>query len=326
MKLLVTGAAGKVGQNFLARLRSQEAYADWEVVALCHNRKVEETGHVRTISGSLADAALVQRAMEGVTHVLHMAAVKESPDLAIDVAVKGMFLLLEEARRSPTLRQFVLISGDCTVGRIFHRYPEPITEVSPRMAYPGCYALTKVLEEVMIEQYQVQYGLRGTVLRAPWIMEKDDFKFALTFGSDQFGGPPWSALISAEEEADFAARGVVPLMLGATGVPLKRSFIHVDDLVSAIFAALGNPAAEQNLFNIAMNEPVDYAVVADYLARTRNIEAVEIQTPFHSNWLGNSKARLVLGWRPENDFEALIERAWTYMRDPGDPRKIWYPG
>ena len=27
------------------------------------------------------------------------------------------------------------------------------------MAYPGCYALSKVLEEVLLEQYGVQYDL-----------------------------------------------------------------------------------------------------------------------------------------------------------------------
>ena len=75
-----------------------------------------------------------------------------------------------------------------------------------------------------------------------------------------------------------------------------------------------------------MNEPVDYGAVAKYLAATRNIDAAEIPTPFHSNWLDNSKARHLLGWRPQVDFEALIERAWAYQRDPADPRKIWYPG
>jgi UDP-glucose 4-epimerase len=326
MKLLLTGATGKVGRHFLGAFLSRDTLRDWEIVALCHNRSLEPMPRVRVISGSQADAGVVRTAMEGVTHVLHMAAVKESPDLAIDVAIKGMFLLLEEARRSATLRQFVLISGDCAVGHIFHHYPAPITETSPRMAYPGCYALTKVLEEVMIEQYQIQYGLNGTVLRAPWIMEKDDFRFALAFGPDQFGGPAWSTLISADEEAELAGKGAVPLLLDAAGAPLKRNFVHVDDLVSAILAALDNRAAGGALFNISMNEPVDYAKVAEYLATTRSVEPAAIRTPFHSNWLDNSKARLLLGWQPHTDFEALVERAWAYERDPGDPRKIWYPG
>lgn len=326
MKILVTGATGKVGKEFLATFLGCEQYSSASVVALCHNRKVETDGRIEVINGSLSDPETIARAMDGVTHVLHMAAVKESPELVIDVAIKGMFLLLEAARQSPTFKQFVLIGGDCSVGHIFKDYPEPITETSPRKAYSGCYALTKVLEEVMIEQYQIQYGLNGTVLRAPWIMEKDDFRYALSFGADQFGGPVWSDLMSADKAARLGKGNFVPLMRDKTGAPLKRNFVHVDDLVAALIAAIDHPAAMQELFNIAMDEPVDYAQVADYLVRTRGMEAIEIPTPFHSNWLDNTKARSALGWRPQVDFEGMIERAWSYERSPGDPRKIWYPG
>jgi nucleoside-diphosphate-sugar epimerase len=326
MKLLLTGATGKVGQAFLRRLLACGEFANWRVVAVCHNRRIETSDRVEVVDGSLANPAVIERAMAGATHVLHMAAVKESPDLAIDVSVKGMFLLLEAARQSETLEQFILIGGDCAVGHIHQDYPTPITETSPRRAYPGCYALTKVLEEVMLEQYQVQYGLNGCILRAPWIMEKDDFRFALSFGKDQFGGPAWSSLMPEDEAREHADRGRVPLMQDATGAPLKRNFIHVDDLVSVMLAALGNAAARQQLFNVAMDEPVDYGRVAHYLKRTRGFEPVDVPTPFFSNWLDNSKARHLLGWRPQVDFETLIERAWAYQRDPGDPRKIWYPG
>jgi nucleoside-diphosphate-sugar epimerase len=178
----------------------------------------------------------------------------------------------------------------------------------------------------MIEQYQIQYGINGCILRAPWIMEKDDFRFALSFGKDQFGGPAWPDLIGEERAAAHAAEGMIPLMMSSAGAPLKRNFVHVDDLVSAIISALGNPAARQSLFNIAMDEPVDYGEVATYLAETRNMKAATIGTPFHGNWLDNSKARQLLGWRPQVNFETLIERAWAYERDPGNPRKIWYPG
>ncbi len=78
--------------------------------------------------------------MAGVTHVIHMAAVKETPALIFDVALKGAFQLLDAARTSRTFRQFILIGGDCSVGHIFHGYDGPITEGSPRRAYPGVYA------------------------------------------------------------------------------------------------------------------------------------------------------------------------------------------
>lgn len=326
MKLLMTGATGKVGSHFLPAFLEEERFGDGTVIALCHNRVIEPRDRISVIRGSLSDRGDVENAMAGVTHVVHMAAVKESPDLAMDVGVKGMFHLLEAFRTSPTARQFILIGGDCSVGHVFHRYDGPVTETSPRRAYPGCYALTKVIEEVMLEQYQIQYGINGCCLRAPWIMEKDDFRAALSFGEDQFGGPPWTDFMPETEIGRFAGNKVVPLMLDQSGAPLRRNFVHVSDLVGAILAALDNRAAEQQLFNIAMDEPVDYSRVAGYLKSTRGYSAVEIPTNLFSNWLDNAKARLRLGWRPLYDLRALIDDAWNYVRAQNDPRQVWYPG
>ncbi len=326
MKLLVTGATGKLGSNFLPEFLSRERYRDWQVVALCNNRVVKETPRLKVVRGSLGDPDAVKKAMAGVSHVLHLAAVKESPGQVIDVAIKGMFHLLEAFRTSATAQQFILIGGDCSVGHMFVPYDAPITESAPRRAYPGTYALTKVLEEVMLEQYHQQYGLNGCCLRAPWIMEKDDFRHALDFGPDQFGGPPWTDLLPASEVARFASQNMVPLLLDHTGAALRRSFVHASDVVSAILAALDHPASNGQLFNIGMNEPVDYARVADYLQSTRGYATVEIPSPYHSNWLDNSKARHLLDWHPAIAFEALVEAAWTYRRAADDPRKVWYPG
>ncbi len=326
MKLLLTGVTGKVGSHFLTNFLNSERFSSWEVVALCNNRVIEETDRVSVIRGSIADSSVVQSALSGVTHVLHMAAVKESPDLVIDVAIKGMFNLLEAFRQSPSSQQFMLISGDCTVGHIFHEYQGPITEAAPRRAYPGCYALTKVLEEVMLEQYQFQYGINGCCLRAPWIMEKDDFRHVLSFGDDQFGGPAWATLLSKNEVERYQSGRFVPVLLDVNGDPLRRNFVHVSDLASAILAALDCEAARGELFNIAMNEPIDYARVGDYLQASRNYSIAEISSPYFSNWLDNSKARLRLNWRPEINTEALVDRAWNYKRPKNEPRKIWYPG
>jgi nucleoside-diphosphate-sugar epimerase len=91
-----------------------------------------------------------------------------------DVTVKGLFRLLEAFRQSTTAKQFMLIGGDAAVGHFFYDHHEPITEHTPHRAYPGCYALSKVLEEVMLSQLAIQYGINTCCLRAPWIMEKDD--------------------------------------------------------------------------------------------------------------------------------------------------------
>jgi nucleoside-diphosphate-sugar epimerase len=75
-----------------------------------------------------------------------------------------------------------------------------------------------------------------------------------------------------------------------------------------------------------MDEPVDYGEVGKYLNTTRGLPSIGIKTPYHSTWLDNTKAKLLLGWRPEYDLKKMIDAAWEYERAQDDPRKIWYPG
>ena len=326
MLVLITGATGKVGQCLMARALADATRPELSIRALCHNRSLPARDRVSTVRGSIASRDVVREAMQGVTHVVHLATCKETPEDVMDVTVKGLFWLLEEMRQSPTARQFILIGGDAAVGHFHVAHGIPLTETAPHHAYPGCYALSKVLEEAMLTQYYLQYDLNGCCLRAPWIMEKDDFRYTLSFGDDVFGGPVWKDLVPAADAIRYRATGTIPCLHGADGRPLKRNFVHVSDLADAILAALDNPQARQQLFNIAMSRPIDYGEVADHLAATRGLPSVRIDSSLHSNWLDNNKARFLLNWEPAYDMQKLIEEAWSYERSPDDPRKIWYPG
>jgi nucleoside-diphosphate-sugar epimerase len=325
-RILVTGATGKVGSHFIDRILQSDDWRDTTIRALCHNRSLAPSERVEVIHGNIADRETVCAAVQGVTHILHCATCKETPDDVIDVTVKGLFWLLEECRISPSFQQIILIGGDASLGHFFYPHPLPIAEQQRHSAYPGCYALSKVLEEVMLEQYFIQYDFSGCCLRAPWIMEKDDFKYSLSFGDDVFGGPRWRDLVGPERAEVYAKSGSIPLMLDPEGQPVKRNFVHVSDLVEAILAALDNPKARQQTFNVCMDEPVDYQAVADYLRQTRGLNAVSIKTPYHSTWLDNAKAKFLLGWKPGFDLPRLIEEAWAYQRTKADQRTVWYPG
>ena len=324
--VLVTGATGKVGRSFIDRLLEDARYGRFRIRALCHKRTLPPHPRVESVHGSIQHRADVRRALEGATHVLHLATSKETPDEVMDVAVKGMFWLLEECRASRTFRQFLLVGGDAAVGHFYYPRSVPVVESQPHSAYPGCYALSKVLEEVMLQQYQIQYGLNGCCLRAPWIMEKDDFRHTLSFGEDVFGGPRWRELVEESKAREYVASAAVPVMLDPDGRPVKRNFVHVDDLVEALLLALDAPQVRHQLMNVCMDEPVDYGALGDYLARTRGVPLVPLRTPYHSTWLDNSKAKFLLGWRPRYDMARLVEAAWAFQRPADEPRVVWYPG
>ncbi|MEK6236849.1 MAG: NAD(P)-dependent oxidoreductase, partial [Planctomycetales bacterium] len=297
--ILITGATGKVGQGFLWSLFSDPRFKGFRARALCHNRVLEEHDRLECVRGDVSDPEVAREACRGVTHVLHLATCKETPERVMDVTVKGLFWLLEECRTSSTFDQFIMIGGDAGMGHFFYPHPLPITETQKHSAYPGCYALSKVLEEVMLEQYCIQYDFNGCCLRAPWIMEKDDFKTTLSFGEDVFGGPRWRDLVSPWKADEYVASQTIPVLCDREGTPILRNFVHVDDLISAIFAAINHPATRKETFNICMDEPVDYRRVADYLHETRGLPSVDVCTEYCSTWLDNSKAKFKLGWKPE---------------------------
>lgn len=325
-RILVTGATGKVGQVFIERLLADSQFDSFIIRALCHNRELIPHPRIEIVRGSIEQRETVHEILTGVTHVLHLATVKETPEQIMDVAIKGLFWLLETCRTSPTFEQFILIGGDAALGHFFYPHPLPVTETQRHTAYPGCYALSKVLEEVMLEQYNIQYDFNGCCLRAPWIMEKDDFKYQLSFGEDVFGGPRWREWVGSTQADEYIKTQTIPIMLDPDGLPVKRNFVHVHDLVRAILLSLDNPKARQQTFNICMDEPVDYGAVAQYLAVTRDLPSIPIKTPYQSTWLDNSKAKFLLGWRPEYDLKRMIDAAFDYVRADDDPRKVWYPG
>jgi UDP-glucose 4-epimerase len=118
----------------------------------------------------------------------------------------------------------------------------------------------------------------------------------------------------------------VPIMLDPDEKPVKRNFVHVDDLASAILRAIDHPKARQQTFNICMDEPVDYGKLADYLNAHYQLPSVGVPTAFHSTWLDNTKAKFLLGWQPRYDLARMVESAWAYQRPRNEPRKVWYVG
>ena len=85
--ILVTGAAGKVGQCLIESYLAEQPVGT--IRALCHNRIIEASDRIEVVRGTISDRDVVRRAMDGVTHVVHLATCKETPEQVMDVTVKG---------------------------------------------------------------------------------------------------------------------------------------------------------------------------------------------------------------------------------------------
>ena len=105
----------------------------------------------------------------------------------------------------------------------------------------------------------------------------------------------------------------IPILLDASGAPLRRHIVHIDDVIQALDKMLDNPKALNQTFNIAAPEPFDYRAAAAYLSSRTGLPTIDIPCPaYHSFAIDISKARSVLGYDPENTFEKMADRALSF--------------
>ena len=306
----VFGGSGKVGRKVIPLLLEQGL----EVRALVHRTPVA-AGGVESIPGSVTDAATVREVVKGTDVVVQLATTKEDEDTFFDVSVRGTLNLLEACRFEGT-KQFILLGGDAAFGIWFYPQPIPIDENHPLMAYPGYYAFTKVMEEVMAQQYACQYGVPFSILRSSWIFEDDDLlqHFSLLRNVDPaepghgFGevSSDVLALVEAGEER-------IPILINGAGVPYNRHIVQLDDVLQAFRLILGNEAALDESFNIAAPSAFNYRPAAEYLSESLSMPTVEIPCPgYHSFEINITKARTMLGYDPQFDFYAMADSALAH--------------
>jgi nucleoside-diphosphate-sugar epimerase len=322
--VLVTGASGKVGRSLVPALLE----AGYTVRATQFQTPVKIPG-VTTVSGSMTDPRFVRRALQGADAVCHLATCKEDPAAFFDVSVKGTFTLLDEARRPGALKQFLLASGDAAVGIFFYPQPQPLDENAPLAAYPGYYAFSKVMEEVMVGQYHIQYGLPTTVLRISWIHDEDDLLTYMTLLPPDFGGPAWRELATTKRQKEYFRKkqNGVGCLVHRGGRPFVRHIVGIADVVQSFLLALGNPAAVGETFHIAGPAAFSYDVLARHIGRKLGLPVVEFTCrDAHDFRIDISKARTVLGYQPAWDALRIADDAIAWRQAGGKRTPVRYMG
>jgi nucleoside-diphosphate-sugar epimerase len=265
-KILITGAAGRIGRALLPELIN----TDYHLRLVEHSSPINAK-NVEIVKGSITDPQFVRKALEDIDIIIHLATVKENRDKFIDVSLRGTFELLDQAQIRGKIKQFIHAGADCTYGIFYYpqSYPNRINECHPYTAYPGYYALSKVLEEVMCQQYSIQYGLPVTILKFSWVLRDDDILNHMTLHGQGFGVPDWKKLAVSQEQKRYFEKNLnaVVKLIHHNGKPGIRHIVAIKDVIKAIILALGNKAAIGQSFNIAAKDPFNYHDVANYIAK-----------------------------------------------------------
>ncbi|QXI30629.1 NAD-dependent epimerase/dehydratase family protein [Pseudomonas vanderleydeniana] len=158
--LLITGAAGIVGTALRPLLR--EHYQ----LRLLDRRPVGDLQPGESeIVGDLTDPALVERAVEGVFGILHLACA-HGTDIAFQSTVEPNYhatLYLLEAAQRQGARRFLFTSSHHVVGQYRTDVAETFDDVPA--APDSYYAMSKVFGEAACAAFSLRYDLATFIIR-----------------------------------------------------------------------------------------------------------------------------------------------------------------
>ena len=242
MRYMVTGGAGFIGTHVVEALRSIGSdvvvFDDFSTASKLYNPH-GATEHIESI---LNEGAL-QRAMEGVDYVIHLAGRPsvqrsiEDPDLTNLVNVKGTLNVLMAAKEAK-VKRVVQASSSSVYGnqnggihRVETQVPQPL---SP-------YAVSKLAAE--------QYGVAFTHSMG---LDVVGMRFFNVFGPGQNPKGAYAAVIPAFITAILQG---TPLTIYGDGKQ-SRDFCYVANIVAALLGACTAPAdaVRGEVFNLACGE------------------------------------------------------------------------
>jgi nucleoside-diphosphate-sugar epimerase len=148
-----------------------------------------------------------------------------------------------------------------------------------------------------------------------WIHAEDDILAHLTVAEPQFGVPAWRELMSDDQRACVGGGDAVVALRHPDGRPMLRHIVAVEDCVQAFLLALGGEGIEGQTFMIAMTDPFNYVEAAAYAARQLGLPTLDLVDPVGQDFcIDTTKARYVLGYRPQYDIVSLIDKAVRFRR------------
>jgi uronate dehydrogenase len=159
VRILVTGAAGKIGQLLLPLLRHTYSLRLTDVRTIPLALPEDEV-----LEGDLADPELAMRAVAGVAGVVHLAGLVAC-DVSFEDTLNGNYralLSILEACRAQEIRRFIFASSHHILG--LHTSDRIYDEAS-RLAPDGFYGLSKAFGEAACAMYALRYGISTLVIR-----------------------------------------------------------------------------------------------------------------------------------------------------------------
>ncbi|KJJ84004.1 nucleoside-diphosphate-sugar epimerase [Candidatus Omnitrophus magneticus] len=308
---LVTGGAGFIGSNIVEELvkRGEKVRV---LDNLCTGKEENLkpfSGKIEFYKGDIRKAEDVEKALKGITYVIHQAALRsvarsvEEPWETNDVNVSGTLNVLMRAKEANVKRVVYASSssayGDCA------EYPQKET-FEPKPISP--YAVSKLAAEHYCRMFSATLSLETVSLR-----------YFNVFGPRQNPESKYSAVIPA-----FIAMLIknIPCTIDGDGLQ-SRDFTYVGNVVDANLAACKATGASGLAINVACGADYSVVDVAENLKKIlgKNINSVhgpKRNGDVRKTYADITRLKTILKIEPKVNFhDGLKKTVEWFLKNPG---------
>ena len=304
----VTGGAGFIGSHIAGTIAASGAKVRIiDDLSTGHRENLDElSGDIEFIEGTIADPALMTRALKDVEVVFHEAAIPsvprsvEDPEQTHIASVDGTFNLLLAAREQKVRRVVYAASSSAygdqpTLPKVEDMTPDPL---SP-------YAVAKLVGEYYCQVFTRVYGLETVSLR-----------YFNVFGPRQDPGSQYSGVVS--RFISTLCSNQTPVIYGDG--EQSRDFTYIDNVVSANLKAATTTKGVGQVINVALGERITLNQLLSELKEL--IGRVDVVAEYREPRVGDvrhsladiTRAKELLGFEPVIELREGLQRTVDWWK------------
>jgi UDP-glucose 4-epimerase len=307
MKYFVTGGAGFIGSNLVDRLLLKDndvrVYDNFSTGIPEYLENAKKNSGFTLIKGDLLDPDLLYQAMAGCDFVFHLAANAdvrfgtEHPAKDLHQNTIATFNVLEAMRKN-SIDKIAFSSTGSVYGEA---KVIPTPEHAPFPIQTSLYGASKLAGEGLIDAYCEGFGFQS------WI-----FRFVSILGERYPHGHVfdfYKQLRTHPDRLDVLGNG-----------HQKKSYLHVQDCIDAMFTAIQKSPEPVNIFNLGTDGYCEVNDSIHWICTHLGLDPEIHYSGGDRGWIGDNPFIFLdctkirsLGWKPEYSIKQGIVKTLEYL-------------